>query len=273
MVLRWRSPSPSRVTKIWAGTRADRSKVDSCPLMSIRAMLLWMRNIRSDIRMFILLMRQRWVSWSDSERLSWCGSHGCCVPPMKRTSVPGCIPGNKDVLSFWFERLEAWAGLHNIHGYIYFVSPIDRRKCAWSIGPGKDESATRSSQFKGFRPLPWGCWTLRWKWICQRSFNIFIARRELQCLKVTAEYRSLLNDDVRFACKQGPSTWDWSMYGKHPSNVAIVEDLAPSALALSSWSCWKVGTLTTSGSADGLRQWTWLTLAKFWFQVSNYYIS
>lgn len=32
------------------------------------------------------------------------------------------------------------------------------------------------------------------------SFNIFITRRELQCLKVTAEYRSLLNDDVRFAC-------------------------------------------------------------------------
>ena len=38
---------------------------------------------------------------------------------------------------------------------------------------------------------------------------------------------------------------------------------APSALALSSWSCWKVGTLSTSGSADGLRQWTLLTLAKF----------
>ena len=34
------------------------------------------------------------------------------------------------------------------------------------------------------------------------SFNIFITRRELQCLKVTAEYRSLLNDDVRFACKE-----------------------------------------------------------------------
>jgi len=61
------------------------------------------------------------------------------------------------------------------------------------------------------------------------------------------------------------------MYGKHPSNVAIVEDLAPSALALSSWSCWKVGTLPTSGSADGLSQWTLLTLAKFWFQVSNFF--
>ena len=62
------------------------------------------------------------------------------------------------------------------------------------------------------------------------------------------------------------STWDWSMCGKQPSNVAIVADLAPSAWALGTWkSFWKVGGLTTSGSADGLRQWTFLTVQKFWF--------
>jgi len=56
------------------------------------------------------------------------------------------------------------------------------------------------------------------------------------------------------------------MCGKQPSNVAIVADLAPSAWALGKWkSFWKVGGLTTSGSADGLRQWTFLTVEKFWF--------